>query len=153
MKKNTGFTLIELMIVVAIIAIIAAIAIPSLLRSKQSANEGAALGAMRTISTAEASYQAANLTVDATGIGQYTNLAGLFAVPFGAPFIDETLAAGIKHGYNFVAAPVAGNPPTYTANADPANASAGAKTYFVDESGVLRGAVGAAATAASLPIQ
>ena len=71
-KRNSGFTLIELMIVVAIIAIIAAIAIPNLLRSRMSANEASAAGAMRTISTSEVSFQtAAFVDNDADGLGDY----------------------------------------------------------------------------------
>ena len=151
MKKNTGFTLIELMIVVAIIAIIAAIAIPNLLRSRQSANEGAALGNVRTISTAEASYQAASLTM-ASGIGQYGSLADLSTPTNGAPFIDEVLGTGVKSGYTFTINVVTGNPPQFQCNANP-NGSAGVKAYFVDESGVIRQAVGAAATATSPAVQ
>ena len=151
MKKAHGFTLIELMIVVAIIAIIAAIAIPNLLRSRQSANEGAALGAVRTLSTAEASYQAAALTMN-SGIGQYGTLAQLATPTSGAPFIDNVLGSGTKHGYNFAVAVTVGNPPAFTANADP-QGNAGVKAFFVDDSGVIRQAVGAAATAASDPVQ
>ena len=138
MKK--GFTLIELMIVVAIIAIIAAIAIPNLLRSRMSANESGAAGAMRTISTAEVSFQTAAVSPDALGVGQYGTLLELSAPPAGAPFIDGVLGAGTKHGYLFVAAPLgAPGSPVYTCTAAPSDpGKTGNKTYFVDESGVIR---------------
>jgi len=71
-KKIFGFTLIELMIVVAIIAIIAAIAIPSLLRARISANEGSAIGSLRTLSTSQAQCQAnAAIDQDCDGTGEY----------------------------------------------------------------------------------
>jgi prepilin-type N-terminal cleavage/methylation domain-containing protein len=71
-KKILGFTLIELMIVVAIIAIIAAIAIPSLLRARISANEGSAIGSLRTLSTSQAQYQSNVATdQDVDGVGEY----------------------------------------------------------------------------------
>lgn len=143
MKRNSkGFTLIELMIVVAIIAIIAAIAIPNLLRSRISANEAGAIGAMRTLSTAQQSYQSgAILDADADGIGEYAAAIGdLLAPAQGPAFIDPQLGAGSKSGYTFVTAAVAANPETsFTANGTPANVGvSGQRAFFVDESGVIR---------------
>ena len=161
MKKNSGFTLIELMIVVAIIAIIAAIAIPNLLRSRMSANEAGAAGAMRTISTGEVGFQtAAFVDTDGDGVGDYGTLAQL-ADPDGGgatpPFIDEVLGGGVKHGYNFTVTITMGSPtalPAYTCVAAPSAAGrTGYRQYFVDESGVIRyTADGTTPTATSPPL-
>lgn len=142
MRKNYGFTLIELMIVVAIIAIIAAIAIPNLLRSRMQTNESAAISNLRAINGAETAFHSANSRF--TGV-----FANLTTPPSGPPFLDGNWAI-TKSGYNFV---LAGDNNTYTANADPATmGTTGNRGFFTDQSGVIRFAVAAVAGAASDPI-
>ena len=156
-----GFTLIELMIVVAIIAIIAAIAIPNLLRSRMSANEAGAAGAMRTISTGEVGFQTAGFVdTDGDGVGDYGSLAQL-ANPDGAsatpPFIDSVLGGGSKHGYVFTMTVTMGSAtslPAYGCTATPAaSGRTGYRQYFVSEDGVIRyTSDGSAAGATSPPL-
>src|ERR1700739_1791702 len=100
-KKQKGFSLIELLIVVAIILIIAAIAIPNLLRSKMAANEASAVGSMRTLNTAAVTY-----TVSYGGYPP--SLASLGPIAAGgtassglADLVDSVLAGGTKSGYSF----------------------------------------------------
>ena len=156
-NKQKGFSLIELLIVVAIILIIAAIAIPNLLRSKMAANEASAVGSIRTLNTSAVEYS--------TEYGGYpASLAVLGPIASGgtasstlADMIDSVLVTGTKSGYVFVwsggTADSNGNKLNYSITAAPSSpGTTGQRYFYTDQSGVIRSSQAAVATAASTPL-
>ena len=159
-NKQKGFSLIELLIVVAIILIIAAIAIPNLLRSKMAANEASAGASCRTVNTAEVVYSSTYNTPDIFST-DLASLTGTSCGPSNVPtstaacLIDPALAgatgaATAKSGYYFSYSGVTG---TYTLLATPAaQGSTGVRNFFTDQTAVIRANAGSAATNTSSPI-
>ncbi|MGA8230900.1 MAG: prepilin-type N-terminal cleavage/methylation domain-containing protein [Candidatus Acidiferrales bacterium] len=167
-KIQKGFSLIELLIVVAIILIIAAIAIPNLLRAKMAANEASAVGSVRTINTGAVTYSSTYgagyppaLSNEGGTIGTTVSCAGAQLID--ASLSNATTAATAKSGFYFTYAAggtavtvgaCTGNP-TYTVLATPSVAgSTGQRLFFSDQSGVIRFTTnGTTPTVASSPLQ
>jgi type IV pilus assembly protein PilA len=140
MKKQKGFSLIELLIVVAIILIIAAIAIPNLIKSKMAANEASAVGSIRTINTGEVNYAASCPAIGYASV--LVNLSSGGGCAGGVGIIDQVLGNGSKSGYTFAAPATAGADglfDTYTVIATPAVlGTTGQRGFFSDQTGVIR---------------
>jgi prepilin-type N-terminal cleavage/methylation domain-containing protein len=141
MRKSKGFSLIELLIVVAIILIIAAIAIPNLLRARMAANESSAVASIRTINTGEITYSASYPTVGyATSLANLGGVAPCIPTSAAACLIDSVLASGTKSGYNFTAAGSGGPPQTqYFATGTPVTLNqTGIRSFCSFEDAVIR---------------
>ncbi len=161
MRKQKGFSLIELLIVVAIILIIAAIAVPNLLRSRMAANEASAASALRTVGTANVTYSATyNLGFAGSLAALGPDQGGAVASPTASDLLDSALSGlnpvadpPIKSGYAFTYV-AANDPPTAAAtngtfglDATPnAPGSSGQSTFCMDQGNVVRKDTTGAAT-------
>lgn len=155
--RARGFSLLELLVVVAVLLIIAAIAIPQFLRARMKANEASAVSSLRTITTVQVTYAS-------TYQQGYAPSLRALGPPIGggapsaeaADLIDSVLASGIKNGYSFVYNVLEGadgQPQRYTVNANPvAPGQTGERFFYVDQTHVLRFALDGPAGASSEPV-
>ena len=139
MSKDRGFSMLELMIVVAIVCVIAAIAIPGLRRARQNAQMGSAIQSMRMITTAQHLYERKNKVY-----GTLVQLA-----PEGT--LDPNILTGSKSGYRFALTVGVGGL-SFACNATPEEAPGILDHFFVNESGTIRFNTGAPADVTSQPI-
>ena len=141
---SKGFSLIELLIVVAIILVIAAIAIPNFLRSRVAANQASAVASLHTLEIAEATYAStygAGYSINMQYLASPTT-AGANPTSTAAGLIDSALASGTKSGYSFEYSPgtadATGRINNFNFSAVPISSSTGTNCYYTDESGVIR---------------
>lgn len=135
LRKRRGFSLIELLIVVAIILIIITIALPKLSRARMYSQETAAIAAIRTLHTAQVQYNS-QFGRFATSLAELGPPASGNANASAADLIGNDLSGGDKSGYKFT---LTGNPGGYVINANPiAYNSSGSRTFYSDQSMVIR---------------
>jgi len=166
-NKPDGFSLIELLIVVAIILIIAAIAIPNFMRSRIAANQASAVGSLRTLNTAEFTYASTyNKGFSATlgylgppASGSDTDVSHadiVDSVLSGTASAGATAMTSTKSGYLFTYSPGAvinGQVTSYTISADPIDrGTTGTNSYYVDQTGVVRQNATTQASGADSPL-
>ncbi|MFC1674367.1 type II secretion system protein [Candidatus Omnitrophota bacterium] len=131
-RSHSAFTLVEIMIVVGIVAVLITLAMPNILRSRITANEGAALGNIRTINQGCHLYhiQQGSFPQDLNDL-----------VEINPPYIDSALGSGSKQGYDFIY--VNPDPDSFTLNANPATALFRQGRYFyIDQNGIIRAKIG-----------
>jgi len=150
-EKAKGFSLIELLVVVAIILIIASIAVPNLMRSKMATNEASAVSSLRTLNTASVTYST-NYSVYPGALASLGPMVGTSPSSATADLIDSVLAGGIKAGYTITYTPGSGNG-SYSITAAPTTPGVtGTRYFYTDQSGVIRADPSSPATSASSPL-
>jgi len=154
---HRGFSLIELLIVVAIILIIAAIAIPNLLRSRIAANQASAIASCRTINTAEVTYSSSYGAGFSSTLLQLGPPASGAVGESAAGLLDSVLASGVKSGYSFTYVP--GIPDSrgfyngYGVNGGPTQVGvSGTAYYFTDQTYVIRANMTGPASVSDSPV-